>query len=310
MRTITKEELDLILKEHKEWWKTKNDECVCGKPADLHGVDLSRADLYQANLCFANLSGAFLAYADLSYAQLYGADLTNATLNRADLQFADLSDANLTNASLYKANMHHTRLRNANLHYAELTDTDLSVANLSNAVLTGADLTGADLTGVDLTEASLYHANLYQADLTDANLDMPDLSNANLSGATLDSEEEIRFGVMLKEDMTGFKKCRIDCFADCSAEHPTDCIVELVIPRGSIVFSINNDKCRTNRAKVVSITNIENTKSYDKAYSYYDAGFVYEVGQEVEVEDFDCRYNVECGSGIHFFRKRVDAEQY
>lgn len=301
MRTITKEELDLILKEHKEWWETKTDERVKGKQADLHDVDLSRADLHKANLCFANLSGAILAGANLSYAQLYSADLTDATLNCADLQYADLSDANLTNASLYKANMHHTRLRNANLCYADLTDTNLSAANLSNAVLTEANLTG-----VDLTEASLYHADLYHADLTDANLDMPDLSNANLSGATLDSEEQIRLGVILKEDTTGFKKCCINPFSHFSA----DCIVELIIPKGSIVFSINNDKCRTNRAKVVGITNIDNTENYHKAYSYHDSEFVYEVGQEVEVEDFDCRYNVECGSGIHFFRKRIDAEQY
>ena len=74
------------------------------------------------------------------------------------------------------------------------------------------------------------------------------------------------------------------------------------------MFSINNSKCRTNKAKVVSIDR-DKTKGI-KAISSHDSGFIYEVGKTVEVTDFDCQYNVECGSGIHFFKTEKEARDY
>ena len=80
--------------------------------------------------------------------------------------------------------------------------------------------------------------------------------------------------------------------------------MELEIPKGAIVFSINGDKCRTNKCKVLSISN------GDIAYSIHDHSFTYEVGKEIEIQDFNLMYNIECGSGIHFFKTREDAENY
>ncbi len=62
MRNISKEELQLILKEHKKWLYNDN----VGTRADLSGADLSGADLSGANLCRADLYGANLSGADLS----------------------------------------------------------------------------------------------------------------------------------------------------------------------------------------------------------------------------------------------------
>ena len=72
-----------------------------------------------------------------------------------------------------------------------------------------------------------------------------------------------------------------------------------------LFFSINNKKCRTNKAKVVEISNGKKI-----AYSDYDNSFTYELDKKIEIEDFDLRHNVECASGIHFFRTRKEAEKY
>ena len=85
-------------------------------------------------------------------------------------------------------------------------------------------------------------------------------------------------------------------------------IVELELQKGSIVFSINNNKCRTNRAKVISIDG-KSTKGIT-VDSDYDSNFIYEVGKIVEVEDFDLMYNVECSTGIHFFWAKEEAEKF
>ena len=123
------------------------------------------------------------------------------------------------------------------------------------------------------------------------------LSYANLTNTKLSKNEEIRKGIILKEDLLGFKKGR------------DNEIVELLIPKGNIVFSINNSKCRTNSAKVLKITD-KNGKKVKTAKSLYDNKFIYTVGETVEVDDFDLRYNVECSTGIHFFRTRKEAEEY
>ena len=74
------------------------------------------------------------------------------------------------------------------------------------------------------------------------------------------------------------------------------------------MFSINNNKCRTNKAKVISIDG-DKTKGLTIA-SDHDTSFIYEVGKTIEIEDFNLMYNVECSTGIHFFYNREDAENW
>ena len=185
--------------------------------------------------------------------------------------------------------------------YANLNSADLSNANLSYANLRGADLRGANLNGTnlrcvylnsaDLRGANLSGANLRYANLRGANLSGADLSGADLRGANLDKEEQIRKGVKLSNSITGWKKCK------------DGVIVKLEIPRGAIVFSINNNKCRTDKAIVKEIFGADRAFSMHKYFSYY-------VGDKIEVYNFNCEYNTECAEGIHFFRTRNEAENY
>ena len=167
---------------------------------------------------------------------------------------------------------------------------DLSGADLGYANLSGADLGYANLSGADLSGANLRYANLSGADLSGANLSGANLRYANLRYAK-GTLIEFRKGKMLTEVIIGYKKCR------------DDVIVKLLIPRGAIVFSINGNKCRTNKAKVLEIEGATRAISQHKYMSYY-------VGDEFTVYDFNCEYNVECASGIHFFMTREDAVNY
>ena len=201
--------------------------------------------------------------------------LEKAVKSGADLRWADLRWADL---------------RWANLREADLREADLRWANLSGADLSGADLRWADLSGANLSGADLNGANLSGADLNGA-----DLSGADLREADLSDKEKIRKGKIMKKKATVYKKCQ-------------NKIVELELQKGSIVFSINNNKCRTNRAKVISIDG-ERAKGITIA-SNYDSDFIYEVGKMIEIEDFDLMYNVECSTGIHFFWAKEEAKKY
>ena len=196
-------------------------------------------------------------------------------LHDADLSGADLHDANLCNADLSGADLRHADLRNANLSYAYLNNADLRSANLSYANLNNADLRSADLRSANLSGANLNNANLY---------------NTNL-----DEKETIRKGKIISKKTFVYKKCQGK-------------IVKLELQIGSIVFSINNYKCRTNKAKVISIDG--NKKKGLKIASNYDNDFIYEVGKIMEVEEFNLMYNVECETGIHFFWTEEEANEY
>ncbi len=215
----------------------------------------------------ADLSGANLSGANLSYANLFGVNLTSANLSGADLTRANLFGVNLTSA-------------------------DLSSANLSYTYLTGANLTRANLSGADLRRANLYSANLYGANLTGADLRRAELTYADLTDTILDEKEQCRKGIVLTESMVGYKKAS------------GGKIITLELPIGAKVFSINNNKRRTNKAKVIDM------QGKTKLSSKYNTSFKYHIGDEIDIIDFNENYNVECGEGIHFFLTRDEAENF
>lgn len=210
-------------------------------------------------------------------ADLVGRDLTDNDLRNANLSYADLRGALLN----------YTNLSNANLSYANLRG-----AEIKHSYFVGANLYSADLRSANLLNTTLVCSDLRFANLHGANLSRADFEYANLDGTLFNDEESFRKGEILSESIVGWKKC-VD-----------EVIVQLEIPKGAVVFCINGRKCRTNKAKVVSIVN------GGIARSFADSKFFYEVGKEIEIKDFNLMYNVECANGIHFFKDRLDAEKF
>lgn len=101
-------------------------------------------------------------------------------------------------------------------------------------------------------------------------------------------------GQILTEDLIGYKKSR------------EGVIIQLRIPKGAIVFSINNSKCRTNKVIVEKFINTDLTE----LSSAYNTKFKYHVGDVLTIQDFNMRYNSECESGIHFFKTIEEAVAY
>lgn len=141
--------------------------------------------------------------------------------------------------------------------------------------------------------ANLERANLKGAYLYGANLEGANLERANLEGANLEEKEKFRFGQILKEPMTGYKKTK------------EGIVITATIPAGVIVFCINGSKCRTNKARIIDMGGQK-----EVLHSSYDNKFEYRLMQDIEIEDFNLMYNVECASGFHFFRTREEAEKY
>ena len=179
---------------------------------------------------------------------------------------------------------------------ADLSRANLSRADLSRANLFGANLSGANLSEADLFGANLFGANLFRANLFRANLSGADLSEANLSEAK--NAPFIPYACPAVGSFIGYKK---------ASGH----IVELEILSEAQRLSAAGRKCRCDKAKVLSIQNLDGTISERKSVaSNRDGNFIYTVGEIVEVKDFDTdRWN-ECSTGIHFFINRQEAVDY
>ena len=183
------------------------------------------------------------------------------------------------------ANLRGADLRCANLHYANLSFADLSGADLRDATLSGANLRGADLRGADLRGADLRGA---------------DLSDANLRGATLSGAINIPFIALScpsEGTLIGWKKVR-------------DYLIKLEIPEDAKRCSATTNKCRCDKAKVLSITDIQSGAEIQEITNNQYAPCVYKVGEMVYPDSFDDdRWN-ECSNGIHFFINKQEAINY
>ena len=178
---------------------------------------------------------------------------------------------------------------------ANLSGADLWSANLRSADLWSANLRSADLRSANLSGADLSGANLRSADLRDANLRSANLSGANLSGAEHISDRSNAETSIVPETggFQGWKVCR------------NNVVVRLRIPAKALRSNATGRKCRASEALVLEVIGA------DVAVSSYDATFTYQRGQIVKPrEAFDTNRWSECGSGIHFFLTRYEAEHY
>lgn len=210
----------------------------------------------------------------------------------ADFSGADLRGANFMDAKLMSADFSRSNLMDANFMGADLSGASFHDANLFGAGFTQAILENAFFIGADLRYARFYDANLKRADFLGAKLKGAIFERAQLERVLFDDAEKYRLGTILKEPMIGYRKARN------SKTHET-ALITLEVPAGAVVFCINGKDCRTNKAKIISIT--RNGKDYDNLpYN--------RVGQELEHHSFNLMYNIENAPGIHFFKTREEAE--
>ena len=152
---------------------------------------------------------------------------------------------------------------------------------LIEAVKKGAYLKGAYLAGADLTGAYLTGADLKGADLTGAK-EIPFVPFACPSDGAF----------------IGWKKV-------CGN------LIKLEIPEDARRCSATSQKCRCDKAKVLSVWNMRLEEEVSEVVNHaYEQDTLYKVGEMVYPDSFDeDRWN-ECSHGIHFFINKQDAINY
>ena len=213
-------------------------------------------------------------------------NLRNANLIGADLREANLCGANLCGANLCGADLHSANLIGTNLYSASLIGVNLRDANICEASLIGANLRGANLGG----------ANLGGADLRNANLSCADLREANLCGAK--NIPHIPYACPSDGAFIGWK----------TVDHK---LIKLEIPEDARRCSATSQKCRCDKAKVLSITNLDGENPIDEILNTSQKiPLLYKVGEIIYPDSFDDNRWIECSHGIHFFINKQDAIDY
>lgn len=89
-----------------------------------------------------------------------------------------------------------------------------------------------------------------------------------------------------------------------------EALVKLLILEDSKRSSSGSGKCRASKVQVLSITDIDSGDELTCGRSIYNSDFIYEVGQIIEINDFDENKWEECSTGIHFFVDKREALGY
>lgn len=233
MKTITKSELDIYLKDRPS-----------GKHLDLSHLEFENMDLRDMDL--SNISF------DLSV-------FRNVTFDKSDLSYSSFENALLDDCSLYEVSFEHAFLKGCSMRRC----------NLEGACLKGADLFSAIL------------------------------EKANLDRVSTDSSTKwFQLRCPKKGAFIGYKKCLYDR------------IVTLYIPEDAKRTSATLPTCRCSKAKVLRITNFDDSERYTEAWSLADENFVYRLGEWVEVLNFNEDRWMDSTTGIHFWMNREEALNY
>ena len=141
--------------------------------------------------------------------------------------------------------------------------------------------------------------NLKNANIEDANLYAAVLEAANLDN--IKYNEKTKFFSLYCPEKGAFIAYK---------KGLNNRIIKLLIPGDAKRVSATRNCCRCDKAKVLEISDFENEKYYDEAWSTVAEGFCYKLGSWVYAENFNEDRWYDSTGGIHFWMTREEAKKY
>ncbi len=319
-KTITKEQLDEVIKAHGLWLKDRSqgkraelNDYRFGDPHgstvfDLSGIDLSDADLSGSSFFKAKLIGTNLSGAKLEGAHFMNVDMTDAVLDDSNIQNGSITHSDLTRVHAQRANFINCCMWDNNYENAVLSGSRFIAAKLCDGNFRGADMSycdleladidyvhfeNADLSGVDLK----WTRNSYWACFKEANMKDIDIIGSAINDEAVEDAKNLFIPMVCPEEgsFIAWKKCR------------DGKIVKLQVPENARRTGGTRYSCRASEVLILDI--YDGNNSCDEAVSIDDETLVFHKGELVKhKEEFDPSL-LHNGSGIHFFITRGEAER-
>lgn len=297
IQPMTQEIFDKMVESHELWLKHDPK----GHRADFTQANLTKIDMSNKNLRKAIFDGAILTGIDMSNSQFYNSSFINTNMNYCICKDSDFSSCEFI----------LTSMAGANFYKSNLNDSDFIQAFMENTKFREVIFYGASFYRIVIHNCSFREADFYDASFSKVRFDNVDLFSSNFNKAVFnvayadktDFNEAINvthpMACPSEGEFIGWKKC------------PGDIIVKLKIPADAKRSSAFGMKCRTNKAEVLEIQNLEGeTLDISFAISDYDPHFTYTIGEIKEEPNFCEDRWKECAPGIHFFVDRKAAVDY
>lgn len=277
---------------------------------DLSGVDFYAASITGCSfiLCRMNeieLKNSYINGTEFNGCSMYKADFSNATvgecridceLDSVNFQFAKLFSTSMDKLTMTGCLFNNATLRCCNFFDSDIVSCDFSKSDLWNSSLIKATIKDTIFSGADIKGASFSRAYLDECiGLDEANID----EGTSGIGAYCPAEGGfIAWKKILDVDIP-----KSDSF------HSRELLCKLFIPEDAKRSSATTYKCRCSKAKVLDITDLEETTHYEKGYSMR-GNVEYVVGRYVTPDAWDDNRWNECSQGIHFFLDKEMAKKY
>ena len=283
---LTQKDLDKILAEHTQYCTGFG-----GTRADFDCMHLTALVFKDVDLSHVNFSYVNLSSVTFDSVELWDTTFHNCTLDHAKFINCNLESARFRCSSCVCCEFIKSKLDNITFRISNLTNAFFDNVSCNDASFTYSSLEDAKFETCNFTDASFMGSMMRDA-RTYGNCKF---DNASFTRTNLDCRNtfiENQTGVILKEPLIGYKKT------------DENYVIKVEIPAGAIVFSVNGGKCRTNKAKIIDMN------GRITLHSRYNPRFEYTLNQEIEIDNFDLRYNIECAPGFHFFKTYEEAEHY
>lgn len=225
--------------------------------------------------------------------------LKTALQKRSADQRLKLTERSFTGLDLDGYDLHNVDFSSSLFRETSLNHVDLRGSSLENACLDGCSLHDSNFTNADLKTASMRNCDLHNSNFNGVNFYGAVLERADLKGVTTNQQTKwFALHCPASGPFVAFKKCF------------NDRIVQLLVPADAKRTSATLPSCRCNKAKVLKITNFDQTEEYDEAWSLVDENFVYRRGHWVTVDNFNEDRWYDSTTGIHFWLTREEAMVY
>lgn len=248
---------------------------------------------------------------DISFASanLKGANLSNRKFLRCTFDGADLDKADLSCTTFSDCGMRGATFRMAVLSYTEFKDITVANCCFNNAHLGMASFRNQSVSASWFLNACVGHMDLTNAWVADNDFGGVDLSTvkcrkARFCGNKFSAETVFPApAVKLPPFGKGF---------DAWKKVYGDFVLKLWVPNSARRVSTPIDrKCRVDKAVVISAFNSDGTPTSKKQFkSMYNEAFIYDVGNFVEVTEFNDDPLQPCRPGIHVFKSFKEASKY
>lgn len=214
-----------------------------------------------------------------------------------------------------KLELRECKLEDVDLSGQHLANIDFEWTNFFNVDMTGTVFEHCDLNHVWFKDCKVRGIKFLYCDVQEANFRWMDFTGADFSGSNFHHTllEYTTLDDVKDNDDTKFYRLA------CPESGPfiawkccTDLrVVQLLVPADARRVSATAETCRCDKAKVLSIKSIDETKKYDWAQSTVDPNFYYEVGKWVTpANEFQPDRWMDSSPGIHFFMDRQQAVDY